>query len=99
MSIQYEFNQQTGHLTLTLRSTLNFSIMHEFRNIYHQIETANQITIDFTYTDFVDSSGLSMLLYLQKHYQCPKHAIHLINCNNIIIKTLDMAHFNKLFTY
>ena len=99
MSVNYEYDDQSKHLTVFVKGHFNFSLVSEFRNIYSKVSAANKITIDFGSTDVIDSSGLGILLYLQKHYGCQKDQIQLINCNSAITKTFNMAQFKKLFTY
>ena len=99
MSVSYEFDDQEQYLTVYVKGHFNFSLVSEFRNIYSKIKSTKKITIDFGHTDVIDSSGLGILLYLQKHYGCQRDQIHLINCNSAITKTFNMAQFKKLFTY
>lgn len=99
MSVSYEFDDQEQHLSVLIKGHFNFSLVSEFRSIYTKVEKVEKITIDFGHTDVIDSSGLGILLYLQKHYKCKREQIHLINCNNAITKTFTMAQFKKLFTY
>ena len=99
MSVDYEFDEQQQHLTIYVRGHFNFSLVSEFRNIYSKVKATKRITINFESTDVIDSSGLGILLYLQKHYGCSREEIHLIHCNSAITKTFNMAQFKKLFTY
>lgn len=99
MSVSYEFDDQEQHLTVYVKGHFNFSLVSEFRNIYSKVNKTKKITIDFGHTDVIDSSGLGILLYLQKHYGCKRDNIILTNCNTAITKTFNMAQFKKLFTY
>ena len=99
MSVSYEFDDQEQHLIVFVKGHFNFSLVSEFRNIYSKVITTKKITIDFGHTDVIDSSGLGILLYLQKHYGCQRDQIILTNCNTAITKTFNMAQFKKLFTY
>jgi anti-anti-sigma factor len=99
MSVEFEVNPDTQALTILVSGHFNFSLVSEFRNIYASIESVSSITINLDKTDAIDSSGLSILLYLQKHYDCSRENIHLVKCNPAIIKTLNMAQFRKLFSF
>ena len=99
MSVEFEVNPDTQALAISVSGHFNFSLVSEFRTIYASIESVSSITINLDETDAIDSSGLGILLYLQKHYDCSRENIHLIKCNSAIIKTLNMAQFRKLFSY
>lgn len=99
MPVSYEFNNENGTLTISVMGHFNFSLVSDFRSIYTEVENVKNIVIDLQQTDVIDSSGLGILLYLQKHYQCPKEKLSIINCNAAITKTFNMAQFKKLFTY
>lgn len=99
MSVEFEVNQDTQALTISVSGHFNFSLVSEFRNIYAAVESVSSITISLDKTDAIDSSGLGILLYLQKHYDCSRENIRLVKCNAAIIKTLNMAQFRKLFSY
>jgi anti-anti-sigma factor len=99
MPVEFEVNQDTQALTISVSGHFNFSLVSEFRNIYTTVESVSSITINLNETDVIDSSGLGILLYLQKHYDCSRENIHLVKSNAAIIKTLNMAQFRKLFSY
>lgn len=99
MPVNYDFNKDNDTLTISVMGHFNFSLVSDFRSIYTEVEKVKSIVIDLQQTDVIDSSGLGILLYLQKHYKCPKDSLSIINCNAAITKTFNMAQFKKLFTY
>jgi anti-anti-sigma factor len=98
MPIEFEMDQENKQLTVMVTGHLNFSLVNEFRSIYEQVNSPRKIVINLEQSDFIDSSGLGILLYMQKHYDCDKRQVRLINCNGALLKTLGMAQFDKLFT-
>jgi anti-anti-sigma factor len=98
ISVDYKFNEDTQALDIYIRGQFNFSLVSEFRIIYASVQSPKIITINLKETVTIDSSGLGILLYLQKHFDTEKTNTRLTHCNPAIIKTLNMAQFSKLFT-
>jgi anti-anti-sigma factor len=99
MPVEYEYNEKDRSLSVSVIGHFNFSLVSEFRSIYSKVKDVNDVTIDLEQTDVIDSSGLGILLYLQKHYSCSRENLKLVNCNSAITKTFNMAQFKKLFIY
>lgn len=98
MSVNHVFNDNTGELIIRVKGQFNFSLVGDFREIYASVENPKSIIVDLSATDMIDSSGLGILLYLQKNFRSKRENTHLINCNSALTKTLAMAQFGKMFT-
>ena len=99
MSVSYQYLPQQQQLNIYVTGSLNFSKVDKFRDIYDQVTSVEHVIVDLEATDIIDSSGLGILLYLKSHYNCDRSRVELINCNNTVHKTFNMAQFQKLFSY
>lgn len=98
MSVVHQFNEGTRELTINVQGNFNFALVGSFREIYASVENPARIVVDLGETDMIDSSGLGILLYLQKHFGSKKENTFLTNCNPTLKKTLTMAQFGKMFS-
>lgn len=97
MSVSYVTDDAKKEITISVTGHFDFRLVTEFRQAYSAIEDPTTVIVDLKDTDYIDSSGLGILIYLRKHFQCNKENIHLINCNNEVNKTFTVARFNKMF--
>lgn len=97
MPVTIETDLDKGELTISITGHFDFHLVTDFRRAYEAIVNPNKVTVDLKNTDYIDSSGLGILVYLRKHFNCRKESIHLINCNKEVSKTLKIARFNKMF--
>jgi anti-anti-sigma factor len=75
----------------------DFNQVKAFRLAYEEIpQTVRTIVIDFRKTDYMDSSGLGMLIKLRKHFG--KDAdIRLRTANPQVANILEIARFSEQF--
>lgn len=97
MSVSFETDREKGEIVISVSGHFDFRLVTEFRRAYAAITNPSKVVVDLQKTDYIDSSGLGILVYLRKHFNCRKEDIHLINCNNEITKTFKVARFNKMF--
>jgi anti-anti-sigma factor len=97
MPVSFEADHQARLITIAVSGHFDFRVITEFRRAYNAIENPQTVIVDLKETDYIDSAGLGILIYLRKHFNCKKEDIHLINCNNEITKTFTIARFNKMF--
>ena len=70
----------------------------EFRKAYEDLVQKNKlIQIDFHQTDYMDSSGLGMLLVMKKFLDERKIASELLRINGQVHDLLNLTHFYKYF--
>ncbi|ARN74976.1 STAS domain-containing protein [Oceanicoccus sagamiensis] len=82
--------------TITLGSTFDFSAVEEFRKAYSS-QTAKEYIVDFRDTEYMDSSGLGMLLNMKRHLEGAAEKISLINCRTQVKKILLISRFEQKF--
>lgn len=99
MNIQSYFDPGSHTLTIAVKGRLDFKVRQEFRNAYERSDISpRHVIIDLAHTEFMDSSGLGMLLLIRDYLQADKSMIRLVNANEEIGKVLAIANFDKLFT-
>ena len=75
-----------------------FNIQSEFRAAYEAMVLKNTlIQIDFQNTQYMDSSGLGMLLVMKKFLDENKMVCELLKVNGQVYDLLNMTHFHKYF--
>ncbi len=87
--------------TLTFKPVGRFDgkIYQEFQDAYQRsAEPTSHYMVDFARIDYIDSSGLGMLLKLRERAGGSKTRVHLANCSSEIKKILRIANFHSLFT-
>ena len=94
MSIHASTNDNIA--TITLNASFDFSAVEEFRKAYTE-QTAKQYVVDFRDTEYMDSSGLGMLLNMKRHLEDTADKISLINCRTQIKKILLISRFEQKF--
>ncbi|MCK4842112.1 MAG: STAS domain-containing protein [Methylococcales bacterium] len=98
MNIKKTVSEDKKTITLEILSDLTLEVHEEFRQAYINEPTDTLFIIDFTHTEMVDSSGLSLLLLLIDFSTAPKQSIILTGCNERVMSILKIASFKKLFT-
>ncbi len=98
MTVKHQYDESNKELMIQIKGHFNFALVSAFREIYAAVERPHKIVVDLKDTDMIDSSGLGILLYMQKHFGSKKENTRLINCNSTLNKTLSMAQFGKMFT-
>ena len=99
MTIQSQYNASSNTLTIMIRGRLDFKVRQEFREAYENTPTKpGSVIIDLQETEFMDSSGLGMLLLLRDYLRADQSMIRLRNAGDKLSKVLAVANFDKLFT-
>ena len=89
-------NNINGVVTISLGSSFDFESVADFRNAYVN-NPGNQYVIDFSKTEYMESSGLGMLLNMLRHTG-ENSVIRLANCQPHILKVLKISNFQQKFT-
>jgi len=90
-----------NHAIISLGGRFDFNAHREFKESYTALmaDTAIQaLEINLSGVDYMDSSALGMLLMLRERAQTSNKQISLSHPNPTVVKILDIANFNKLFT-
>ncbi len=97
MAIQSRYDDK-GKLTITVTGRLDFKVHKEFRQAYEQCPAQpKEIVVDLRGTEYMDSSGLGMLLLLRDHFGAERSAIRITGASEELAKVLSIANFDKLF--
>jgi anti-anti-sigma factor len=86
--------------TLTIRVTGSFTydLHREFREAYERHPgLGTSFVVDLAGTDYLDSSGLGMLLVLREHAGGEAARVNLANPSAEVRRVLTIAHFERLF--
>jgi len=84
-----------------LSGRFEFSAHREFRETIDtalQNKSFEEVVIDLRDVDYVDSSGLGMLLMLREKANAANKKISLANPRGTVKQALDIAHFEKIFS-
>ncbi len=82
-------------LTITLGNKFDFDSIEDFQKTYID-SNAKEYTIDFRNTEYMDSSGLGMLLNMKRKLG-ENISITLTNCRPQIKKVLVISRFEQKF--
>ncbi len=85
------------NVTIILGKQLDFNSVEEFRRAYSENNMKTCI-IDFRDTEYMDSSGLGMLLNMKRYLEGKTDDIKLINCRPQVKKILLISRFELKFT-
>lgn len=82
---------------ISITGDFDFNQVKPFRQAYEEVpKTAQTIVIDFRKTDYMDSSGLGMLIKLRKYFG-PSADIRLRTANPQVMNILEIARFGEQF--
>ena len=85
-----------GVVTITLDNSFDFDSVADFRNAYVN-NPGKEYLVDFRNTEYMESSGLGMLLNMLKYLGETNTVIRLINCRPHIQRVLKISNFQKKF--
>jgi anti-anti-sigma factor len=89
------YNRDTN--TIQLFGRFDFSISQEFGELIRNIQFDVAIIVDFSYCNYIDSSGVGALLNLKMRADPYGSDITLLNCNDVVLEILKIANFQKFF--
>lgn len=91
---------ENKELLIKLHDRFDFTCLKNFRMAYETIMSpVNKYVIDFNESDYIDSSGLGMLLALKDYAGGEEAEIILINCNYQIRKIFCVTKLEDLFKF
>ena len=83
-------------MTIQLGKKFDFDYISEFRDAYIEA-AAKAYIVDFRDTEYMDSSGLGMLLNMRRHLGGDGVSIKLVNCRPQVKKVLLISRFETKF--
>lgn len=99
MAIDVQVRDSVGSIVMSGR--FDFQIHREFKDAYSKLivnSAVQQIEIEMSKLDYLDSSALGMLMLLSERAKSANKAITLVNPSGVVSQVLEMANFNRLFT-
>ena len=93
--------QTQSGFVVTINGKFDFNLHGEFRDAYESAlreDSDSRFIIDFSNTDYLDSSALGMLLILRDRLGCDPKRQLIRKCNQDVLEILRVANFDKLFT-
>ena len=96
--VNIQLANDTKVLTISVQGKFDFWLINDFREAYSNIdEPFDVLKIDMRNVSTIDSSGLGMLLTMQKFLNKEDGEIKIINCNASVAKVFNITNFNKKF--
>ena len=80
----FSLKVQADSAQISVNGRFNFQVENEFEKITHDIQAKNQLTLDFDRCEYIDSSGIRMLIKLAKNRPASAQKIKIINCNQTV---------------
>lgn len=91
---------ENKELYIKLHDRFDFNCLKNFRSAYEKVNhPVSKYIIDFEHSDYIDSSGLGMLLALKDYAGGEVAEILLINCNHQIRKIFCVTKLDDLFKF
>lgn len=86
---------------VVVEGRFDFNLHGEFRDAYEsalQKDSDTKFILDFSNTEYLDSSALGMLLILRDRLGCDPGRQVIRNCNRDIMEIFQVSNFDKLFS-
>ncbi|GLS27860.1 STAS domain-containing protein [Marinibactrum halimedae] len=81
---------------IVLDRIFDFSEAKTFRDAYVK-NVANEYVVDFRNTEYIESSGLGILLNMYRYFEGEKLSLMLVNCRPQIKRVLLISRFESKF--
>jgi anti-anti-sigma factor len=99
--MQITLDKKDNTARMRLNGRFDFNSHREFRGACDQVlqdKNNQEIEVDFSSVDYLDSSALGMLLLLREKASNVNMKVSLLNCKGIVQQVLEVANFQKLFS-
>jgi anti-anti-sigma factor len=98
MTVDTKISTDEKKVTISVIGKFDFQLYDAFRSAYSNTNGSGvEYLVDFSKTDFLDSSALGMLLLLREHAGGGTSDITISYASGDVKKALDVANFEKLF--
>jgi len=99
MSVISEISADGSEVLIGVRGRFDYSVHQDFRQAYEKVPGAStRFVLDLDETEYLDSSALGMLLLLREHAGGIRADVRIVNCGDGVMKVLNTANFQKLFS-
>lgn len=99
MALEIQIRENVARIIM--KGRFDFQVHREFKEAYTKLfDVANvqQIEIEMSKLDYLDSSALGMLMLLNERAKSVNKTITLVNPSGVVSQVLEVANFNRLFT-
>lgn len=87
-----------GTLSIKIMGRFDFSVHNEFRQATQLVVSGiNEVVVDLSGAEYLDSSALGMLLVLRDKVASIKASVSIMGAKAEVKKILAIANFDKLF--
>ena len=98
MGVDTKVSSNGNKVTISVAGKFDFQLYDAFRASYSATSGSGlEYVVDFSKTDYLDSSALGMLLLLREHAGGETSNITISHASPDVKKALDVANFEKLF--
>ena len=98
MTVDTNISNDGNKVTISVAGKFDFQLYDAFKASYSATNgTGVEYIVDFSKTDYLDSSALGMLLLLREHAGGESSNITISHPSAEVKKALDVANFEKLF--
>ena len=80
----FRLKEQEDSAEIAVNGRFNFQVENEFEEMTQNIHDKNELTLDFNQCEYVDSSGIRMLIKLARNPSLSSTKIKIINCNQTV---------------
>ena len=98
--MQYEVNKSPGVTTVSLKGRMCFNDHAMFREVLREfnLPPGERVVFDMGGLEFIDSSGLGMLIIAREEVKKRKLELAIENTKAEVKRLMDMAKFERYFT-
>jgi len=97
MNVHAQTSEDGKEVTISTQTRFDFNAHKEFRDTYSSCDPSCKFIVDMKNTTYMDSSALGMLLLLREYAGSSDADIEIINCDDEILKVLQISNFEQLF--
>ncbi len=98
MPIDSKISEDGKTLTIEIGGRFDISCYKTFSDSYaDKVKSVSNIILDLAELEFIDSSGLGMMLMLREKATSENTDIEIVNTSPGVLKIFKMTNYNKLF--
>ncbi len=97
MEISTHISSDNSEVTISICTSFDIHVYQEFSRAYKDVNLPGaKYIIDMAKTEFIDSSGLGMLLLMRERLGGSDTDIRILNCRPEIKRTLESVNLHSL---
>jgi len=97
MDIEYRASDDAQVVTIVIPTDFNFRYSKGLRESYLTQKNNVAYILDFSKTEYIDSTALGMLLLMREEVLAREGKVKIVNCREKIMDLLVMSNFHQLF--